>query len=94
MKKAIVLILFLAFLGTETAYAQTVKKSQKGTISQTIATTNIQIEYFRPVARDRMLFGEDGIISYDAIWMPGANDATTIEISEDISVNGSVLKKG
>lgn len=88
------LILLLGLALIMPANAQSVRKSQLGTVSQRIAQTEINIEYHRPVARGRILFGEDGIVKYDAVWMPGANEATTIELSEDVSINGSELKKG
>ena len=46
----------------------------------------------RPVARGRELFG--GIVAYGEIWNPGANDATKINISRPIRINGSSLEAG
>ncbi|RNC83813.1 MAG: DUF2911 domain-containing protein [Balneola sp.] len=94
MKGTIYFTLLLGLLVTDLANAQSVRKSQKGTVSQQIAQTMISIEYHRPVARGRVLFGDEGIVNYDKVWMPGANEATTIEFSEDVSINGSELKKG
>ena len=51
-----------------------VKASQSGSVSQTVANTEIVVTYDRPVARGRELFG--GIVAYGEIWNPGANDAT------------------
>lgn len=94
MKKISILFLLFGLISTQAVQAQSVRKSQKGTVSQKIANTEVNLEYHRPVARDRVLFGDDGIIKYDKVWMPGANEATTIEISEDIKVNGNSLKAG
>ena len=69
-----------------------VQASQSGSVSQTIATTEITITYDRPVARGRELFG--GIVAYGEIWNPGANDATKISLSQPVTVNGMSLPAG
>ena len=69
-----------------------VKPSQSGSVWQEIANTSISITYDRPVARGRELFG--GIVPFGEIWNPGANDATAIEFSRDVTINGNVLAAG
>ena len=69
-----------------------IKPSQHGSVSQQIAGTTIRIEYDRPVARGRELFG--ALVPYDRVWCPGANDCTTIAVSSDIKVNGKDLPAG
>ena len=69
-----------------------VKPSQSGSVSQTIANTELTITYDRPVARGRELFG--GIIPYGEIWNPGANDATAITLSRAVTINGNRLDAG
>jgi hypothetical protein len=69
-----------------------VQASQSGSVTQTVATTEITVTYDRPVARGRELFG--GIVAYGEIWNPGANDATKIEISHPITINGESLDAG
>ena len=67
-------------------------KSQRGTVTQKIANTDISIEYGRPVARGRELYGS--LVPYGRIWHPGANDATSMTVSRDIEINGKPLRKG
>lgn len=69
-----------------------VKPSQSGSVRQEVANTAIEITYDRPVARGRDLFG--GIVPFGEIWNPGANDATAISFSRDVSVNGNPLSAG
>lgn len=69
-----------------------VKPSQSGSVRQEVANTAIEITYDRPVARGRDLFG--GIVPFGEIWNPGANDATAISFSRDVSVNGNPLPAG
>ena len=69
-----------------------VKASQSGSVWQEVANTAITVTYDRPVARGRELFG--GIVPFGEIWNPGANDATAIELSRDVSINGNALAAG
>lgn len=74
------------------AGAQAVKPSQHGTVSQRIADTEVSLDYNRPVARGRELFG--ALVRYGRIWNPGADEATSITVSTDIKVNGQTLPAG
>ena len=66
--------------------------SQHGTVSQMVNTTLITLEYDRPLARGRELFGE--LIEWDVIWTPGANRATWIDFSEPVALEGQALEAG
>jgi hypothetical protein len=66
--------------------------SQHGSVSQRIAGTTITVEYNRPVARGRELFGK--LVPFGRIWCPCANDATTIELSTAIKIEGQELAAG
>jgi hypothetical protein len=72
--------------------AQRPKASQHGTVSQEIGAAKISIEYDRPVARGRPLFG--ALVPWGKPWTPGANWATTIELSDDVLMDGQPLAKG
>ena len=69
-----------------------VVKSQRGSVSQKIANTDITIVYGRPVARGRTLFGS--LVPYGRVWHPGADAGSTLETTRDIQVNGHPLPKG
>lgn len=74
------------------AGAQTVRRSQRGTVTQRVADTHIAVVYNRPVARGRTLFG--GVVRHGEIWNPGANEATTIEFSHDVLIDDEPLAAG
>jgi hypothetical protein len=76
------------------AGGQQMRMSQHGTVSQTIGRTQVTIEYNRPVARGRKLFGPDAVVSYGRVWNPGADQATTVEFSTDVQVDGHQLAAG
>ena len=59
---------------------------------QTVGLTEVSIEYSRPAARDRNVFGD--LVPYDVLWRTGANQNTVITISDDVRVSGKSLSKG
>jgi hypothetical protein len=68
--------------------------SQRGTVGQTVAYTDISIAYGRPFARGRVLFGDSGVVKWDRIWHPGADSATRITFSRDVEIEGRAVKAG
>ncbi len=88
MRTAILAILLSVGVGAQ----GTIKPSQLGSVTQEINQTKITIDYSRPVARGRTLFGQ--VVPWGRIWTPGANDATTLMTTTDIEVNGHKLAKG
>lgn len=66
--------------------------SPAASVSQTIGVTDITIKYHRPAAKTRKVFG--GLEPYDKVWRAGANDATTIAFSTDVTIEGQPLKAG
>ena len=76
------------------ALFQQVPRSQHGSITQRVGITDISISYSRPVARGRELFGANGIVHWGRVWHPGADSATTIALSHDVSIEGHTLAAG
>lgn len=72
--------------------APTPKASQHGVVAQDVNATRLTLEYDRPVARGRDLFG--GILDWDAVWTPGANRATWIDASTDVVFEGVPVAAG
>lgn len=66
--------------------------SQHGAVTQQVNETTVTIEYDRPVARGRALFGE--LIEWDVVWTPGANRATWVEFSTAVTLQGVSLEAG
>ena len=81
----------LAFPGLLSAQ---VRASEIGTVSQMIDGTKISIEYSRPRARGReTLFGTKAV-QWGETWTPGANWATTLDVSRNVKINGLPVAKG
>ena len=94
MVTLIVAAMCAVFLAQQPAAAPGVRPSQHGTVTQKVAATTITVDYNRPVARGRELFGASGIVPYDKIWCPGADDCTTLAVSTDVKVEGQDLPAG
>src|SRR5258705_11784051 len=69
-----------------------VPRSQHGSVTQRVGTTDIAISYNRPVARGRELFGT--LVRWDRIWHPGADSVSTISFSHDVMIDGHRLAAG
>ena len=68
------------------------RPSQKQVLTQTVGFTDITITYSRPGVKGRQIWG--GLVPYDKVWRTGANEATTISFSDDVTINGQALPKG
>jgi len=93
--KPLILCLAVAGLG-QIASAQSDLKtpdvSQAAEVKQRIALTDITVNYHRPLVNARKIWG--GLVPYSKVWRAGANENTTIEFSDDVSVEGKPLAKG
>jgi hypothetical protein len=83
------MVLFLVMLLAQTP---AIKASQHGTVTQHVAATVLTVDYNRPVAKGRDLFG--ALVPYDRVWCPGADDCTTLTLSTDIKIEGKDLPAG
>ncbi len=91
------LILCLAALGVgQIVFAQNDLNlpdvSQAAEAKQQIALTDITIKYHRPLVNGRKIWG--GLVPYGKVWRAGANENTTIEFSDPVSIEGKPLAKG
>jgi hypothetical protein len=90
------LITAIALMATTSAFAQqqirTPRPSPSATLTQSVGLTDITIKYSRPGVKNRTVWGE--LVPYDKVWRTGANEATTISFSDDVTVEGQKLAKG
>src|SRR5438270_13999353 len=66
--------------------------SQAAEVKQRIALTDITVKYHRPLVNGRKIWGV--LVPYGKVWRAGANENTTIEFSDPVSVEGKPLAKG
>ena len=65
--------------------------SPKGSIEQTVGFTNISVDYERPAARRRKVFG--GLVHYDKLWRTGAGNCTRIRFSKSVVIDNRNINK-
>ncbi|MBA5791624.1 DUF2911 domain-containing protein [Flavobacterium sp. xlx-214] len=91
MKK---LVLAAAFIFAMNAQAQikTPQASLKSDIEQTVGLTKVDVEYYRPAKKGRLVFGD--LVPYGKVWRTGANQNTVVEFDTDIEIEGKTLAAG
>ena len=62
------------------------------TLKQRVGLTNITVDYSRPGAKGRKIFGD--VVPFDQIWRTGANGATKISFSTPVRLNGHKVDAG
>jgi tetratricopeptide (TPR) repeat protein len=90
--KKIILIIAIAII-TTSSYAQLLPKpSPTGKTTQIVGVTEVTLEYSRPGAKERVVFGE--LVPYDELWRFGANSCTKITTDEILQFSEGDLKPG
>jgi tetratricopeptide (TPR) repeat protein len=86
----------LAFLAAATpsqqARLQTPAASPAASVSHTIGTTAVVIDYHRPGVKGRKIWGE--LVPFGEVWRAGANEATTIRFDDPVKVDGKDVPAG
>lgn len=88
---------WLLFLVGSSVFAQyqiglVPRQSPDQGVYQKIGYTDIEIRYGSPKVNRREVWGK--MVPYNKVWRAGANNATTIEFSEKVSIEGQSLPKG
>ena len=68
------------------------RKSKNGLTEGTIDGVEISVSYGRPNVKGRDVWG--GLVSYGKVWRTGADEATTISFSSDVTIEGEALAAG
>lgn len=92
MRKTLIAALVLLTATTAMAQVRSPRPSPKASLMQVVGLTDITINYNRPGVKGRQIWG--ALVPYDKVWRTGANEATTIEFSDDVWINGNKLAKG
>jgi len=66
--------------------------SPAATVSQRVGLTDIGIQYSRPGAKGRVIFGD--LVPFGEVWRTGANAATKISFSTDVKLGGQAVPAG
>jgi hypothetical protein len=93
---ALVIALAVTGLGLST-FAQTAPlplpaPSPHASVTQTVGVTDITVDYSSPGVKGRAIYG--GLVPWQKLWRAGANAATKVTFSRDVTVAGTAVKAG
>ena len=94
MKHVIMTLCTLLLYVSSSAQIAIPSASPLTTIQQKVGVTEISLSYSRPSVKDRIIFSKDGLVPFGDYWRTGANNPTTISITDDIIIAGQNLEKG
>lgn len=77
-----------------TAQIETPAPSPSAEVEQMVGLTEIEIEYSRPGMKGRTIFAKDGLVPFGKMWRTGANAATKISFSDDVTLGGKKVEEG
>jgi hypothetical protein len=88
---------FLSVASLSFCHAQTVmldlpRPSQHAVVTQRIGITDITVNYHRPLANGRQIWGK--LVPYGEVWRAGANENTTLTFTDPVIIEGQPLEKG
>jgi len=86
------LLLAVAFANAQSTQLDLPRQSQHAIVMQKIGVTDITINYHRPLANDRKVWG--GLVPDGQVWRAGANENTTITFSTPVTIEGQPLAAG
>lgn len=98
MHKIRLLVLISGLLSVASlGYSQTImlelpRQSQHAVLTQRIGITDITVNYHRPLANGRQIWGK--VVPYGEVWRAGANENTIITFADPVTIEGQPLDKG
>lgn len=66
--------------------------SPRAEVTQHVGVVEVTVNYSSPAKKDRTVWGE--LVPYDTLWRTGANSATTLETTGDLTVGGAAVPAG
>src|ERR1700722_8881656 len=89
---AVMLFAIVLMPATIKAQLKLPQTSPKAEVTQSVGLTEITIDYHCPSVKGRKVWGD--LVPYDSVWRTGANEATVISFSDDVTIEGSKLAAG
>jgi len=82
----------LLFASSASAQLDLPRPSPQAKVSQVIGLTEITVDYASPAVKGRPIWGT--LVPYDQMWRTGANSATKITFSKDVTFGGKPVPAG
>ena len=76
----------------QTPSAKEAKPSPAATAKGKIGASEVAVNYSSPAVKGRPIWG--GLVPYGQVWRAGANEATTVQFSKAVMVEGKALPAG
>lgn len=92
MKQLFLLTSFLCLFSVAYAQVKTPAASPTCKISQDFGLSKVDVEYSRPSAKGRKVFGD--LVPYGSVWRTGANATTKLTFADDVKISGTAVPKG
>lgn len=83
------------FMASFISFAQQIQMPQaspSAKITQKVGLTDVTVDYSRPSTKGRKIFGE--LVPLGEVWRTGANGATVLTFSTDVTVGGQSVPAG
>lgn len=92
MKKILLSLILAGTVTFGTAQVKAPQSSPSSTVKQTIGLSEVTVEYSRPSAKERKIFGN--LVPMGQLWRTGANGSTDITFANDVNFNGVHVPAG
>ncbi|WP_338877064.1 DUF2911 domain-containing protein [Spirosoma sp. SC4-14] len=89
---SVAILLTVCSITTATAQLKIPAASPFQSTKQSFGLGDITIDYSRPAAKGRVIFGD--LVPFGKVWRTGANATTKITFSDDVNVAGKEVKAG
>ena len=92
MKKNLLALLLVGAVAMVNAQVKTPQPSPAASVKQAIGLSEVVVEYSRPSANDRKVFGN--LVPMNQLWRTGANGSTDITFGQEAQFNGVKVPAG
>ena len=92
MKKNLLALLLVGAVAMVRAQVKTPQPSPVASVKQAIGLSEVVVEYSRPSANDRKVFGN--LVPMNQLWRTGANGSTDITFGQEAQFNGVKVPAG
>ncbi len=92
MKKNFLSLLFIGALSFGYAQVKAPQSSPSATVKQTVGLSEVTVEYSRPSAKERKIFGD--LVPMNQLWRTGANGSTDITFGSQLIFGETKVSAG
>ncbi len=92
MKNYFILLVLFCLALPSFGQVQTPQPSPEATVSQNVGLSEVSVNYSRPSAKGRTIFG--GLVPFGELWRTGANGSTDITFSQEVTFGGKKVPAG